>query len=175
MAGIRETPPGASPHHDEVDIIVSAWATVRPEVDASPLEILSRISRISRRLDQARAAVFTDHRLDGWEFDVMSALRRAGEPFELSPGALVQQTLVTSGTMTNRVDRLEKRGYVSRQPSPSDRRGVLVRLTPAGLSAVDAAFDALLQHERRLLSGMSDQTRADLVASLRVLMSAVEN
>lgn len=105
----------------------------------------------------------------------MSALRRAGEPFELSPGALVQKTLVTSGTMTNRVDGLERRGFVSRQPSPSDRRGVLVRLTPAGLRAVDAAFDALLHHERRLLAGMDDDARAHLAASLRTLLTAVES
>ena len=104
----------------------------------------------------------------------MSALRRAGEPFQLSPGALVQQTLVTSGTMTNRVDRLEKRGYVAREPSPSDRRGVLVRLTPDGLTVVDAAFDALLAHERRLLSGMDERSRADLADSLRALLAAVE-
>lgn len=161
--------------HDEVDAIVAAWAGVRPGLDTTPLEVLSRISRIARRLDQARNAVFTEHELDGWEFDVMSALRRAGEPFELSPGALVQQTLVTSGTMTNRVDRLERRGFVSRQPSPSDRRGVLVRLTSAGLRAVDAAFDALLHHERRLLASMDDDARAALATSLRSLLTAVES
>ena len=138
--------------------------------------VLNKVSEAGPlRLDQARNAVFTEHELDGWEFDVMSALRRAGEPFELSPGALVQKTLVTSGTMTNRVDGLERRGFVSRQPSPSDRRGVLVRLTPAGLRAVDAAFDALLHHERRLLAGMDDDARAHLAASLRTLLTAVES
>lgn len=175
IASAASTAPGGKPHHDEVDVIVDAWASVRPGLDTTPLEVLSRISRIARRLDQARNAVFTEHELDGWEFDVMSALRRAGEPFELSPGALVQQTLVTSGTMTNRVDGLERRGFVSRQPSPSDRRGVLVRLTPAGLRAVDAAFDALLHHERHLLAGMDDDARAHLAASLRTLLTAVES
>lgn len=165
------TPPKSG---DEVDAIVAAWGTVRPDLDASPLEVLSRIDRITRRLDKARQAVFTEHGLDGWEFDVMSALRRAGEPFVLSPGALVQQTLVTSGTMTNRVDRLEKRGYVERQPSPSDRRGVLVRLTPAGLSVVDSAFVDLLEHESALLSTMDDDARDALAASLRTLLDAVE-
>lgn len=165
------TPPKSG---DEVDAIVAAWGTVRPDLDASPLEVLSRIDRITRRLDKARQAVFTEHGLDGWEFDVMSALRRAGEPFVLSPGALVQQTLVTSGTMTNRVDRLEKRGYVERQPSPSDRRGVLVRLTPAGLRVVDSAFVDLLQHESSLLSAMDDDARDALAASLRTLLDAVE-
>lgn len=172
MTGHREPQPET--RGDEVDAIVTAWNTVRPDLDATPLDVLSRISRIARRLDQARSSVFTEHQLEGWEFDVMSALRRAGEPFQLSPGALVQQTLVTSGTMTNRVDRLEKRGYVAREPSPSDRRGVLVRLTPDGLTVVDAAFDALLAHERRLLSGMDERGRADLADSLRALLAAVE-
>lgn len=172
MPGTRSPQPET--HRDEVDAIVTAWSTVRPDLDASPLHVLSRISRIARRLDQARSSVFTEHQLEGWEFDVMSALRRAGEPFQLSPGALVQQTLVTSGTMTNRVDRLEKRGYVARRPSPSDRRGVLVQLTPAGLTVVDAAFDALLAHERRLLAGMDDAGRAELAGALRALLGAVE-
>ena len=91
---------------DDVDEIVAAWRRERPDLDVSPLEVLSRVSRLARRLDLARGSAFSEHLLDGWAFDVLSALRRAGEPYELSPGQLVQQTLVTSGTMTNRVDRL---------------------------------------------------------------------
>ncbi len=117
---------------DDVDVIVSAWRRERPDLDVTPLEVLSRVSRLARRLDLARGSAFAEHLLDGWAFDVLSALRRAGEPYELSPGQLVQQTLVTSGTMTNRVDRLERSGFVERRPDPSDRRGVLVRLTPSG-------------------------------------------
>ena len=137
---------------DDVDRIVSAWRRERPELDVTPLEILSRISRLARRLDLARGAAFSEHGLDGWEFDVLSALRRAGRPYELSPGQLVAQTLVTSGTMTNRVDRLLARGFVERQPDPRDRRGVIVRLTPDGMRTVDAALDDLLTHERELLA-----------------------
>src|SRR6478752_5155448 len=114
---------------DDVDEIVAAWRRERPDLDVSPLEVLSRVSRLARRLDLARGSAFSEHLLDGWAFDVLSALRRAGEPYELSPGQLVQQTLVTSGTMTNRVDRLERRGLVRRSPDPSDRRGVIVALT----------------------------------------------
>mgnify|MGYP002653418637 CR=1 FL=1 len=90
---------------------------------------------------------FGDHGIDGWEFDVLSALRRAGDPYELSPGRLVQETLVTSGTMTNRIDRLAAKGWVERAPSPTDRRGVIVRLTDAGRSAVDGAMADLLDRE----------------------------
>src|SRR6478609_1343015 len=124
---------------DEVDRIVVAWQRERPDLDVAPLEVLSRVSRLARHLDRARSAAFAEHGLESWEFDVLSALRRAGAPYELSPGQLVTQTLVTSGTMTNRVDRLTARELVQRLPDPRDRRGVIVRLTPAGRATVDDA------------------------------------
>jgi DNA-binding MarR family transcriptional regulator len=159
---------------DEVDVIVDAWQRERPDLDVAPLEVLSRVSRLARRLDQARAATFAAHDLDGWEFDVLSALRRSGKPYQLSPGALVQQTLVTSGTMTNRVDRLERRGLAERGPDPSDRRGVLVQLTPAGRRAVDAAMADLLGREHELLDDLPVRERDRLARSLRRLLAAVE-
>ncbi|HEX2705469.1 MAG TPA: MarR family transcriptional regulator, partial [Candidatus Lustribacter sp.] len=125
---------------DDVDSIVAAWVRERPDLDVGPLHVLSRVSRLARHLDLARGSAFAEHGLEGWEFDVLSALRRVGAPYQLSPGALVAQTLVTSGTMTNRVDRLEQRGYVARSPDPTDRRGVIVTLTPRGAEAVDAAM-----------------------------------
>lgn len=160
---------------DEVDSIVAAWNNERPDLDVAPLQVLSRITRLARQLDKARAGSFARYNLEGWEFDVMSALRRAGEPYQLSPGALVQQTLVTSGTMTNRVDRLAKRGFVIRQPSPNDRRGVLVQLTDVGREVVDGAFSDLLVQERRWLDNLPEDERATLAASLRRLTNAVES
>ncbi|TWE11806.1 MarR family winged helix-turn-helix transcriptional regulator [Rudaeicoccus suwonensis] len=160
---------------DEVDQIVDAWRRERGDLDVEPLQVLSRISRLARLLDQARGAAFADHDLDGWEFDVLSALRRVGSPYELSPGALIQQTLVTSGTMTNRVDRLEKRGFVRRRPAPNDRRGVLVQLTDSGRAVVDDAMVELLDHERELLSNLSGRDRDRVASALRTLLSAVEN
>lgn len=159
---------------DDVDRIVSAWRRERPELDVTPLEILSRVSRLARRLDLARGAAFSEHGLDSWEFDVLSALRRAGRPYELSPGQLVAQTLVTSGTMTNRVDRLLARGFVERHPDPRDRRGVIVRLTPAGMRTVDSALDDLLTHERELLADLPASERDALAAQLRVLLTPFE-
>ncbi|MFW5469118.1 MarR family winged helix-turn-helix transcriptional regulator [Knoellia sp. CPCC 206435] len=159
---------------DDVDRIVSAWRRERPELDVTPLEILSRVSRLARRLDLARGAAFAEHGLDGWEFDVLSALRRAGAPYELSPGQLVAETLVTSGTMTNRVDRLLTRGYVERHPDPRDRRGVIVRLTPEGMKAVDAALDDLLGHERTLLAELPRADRGSLADQLRALLVSLE-
>jgi len=95
-----------SAHRDEVDRLIAAWKRERPDLDLSPFAVLSRISRISRNLDIARRDAFAD--LETWGFDVLAALRRAGDPYQLSPGALMQETLVTSGTMTNRLDRLEE-------------------------------------------------------------------
>ena len=159
---------------DEVDRIVDAWARERPDLDVSPLHVLSRVSRLARHLDLARGSAFAEHQLEGWEFDVLSALRRAGEPYQLSPGALVQQTLVTSGTMTNRVDRLERRGLVRRSPDPSDRRGVIVALTPAGRTVVDAAMADLLHRERELLAELPQGERDDLAGFLRRLLAPFE-
>jgi DNA-binding MarR family transcriptional regulator len=159
---------------DDVDRIVAAWRRERPDLDVAPLQVLSRVSRLARRLDLDRAQAFARHSLEGWEFDVLSALRRSGDPYELSPGQLIRQTLVTSGTMTNRVDRLERRGLVSRSPDPHDRRGVIVRLTPAGQRTVDAAMADLLERERDLLGELSQQDRDDLAGMLRRLLSPFE-
>ncbi len=159
---------------DDVDEIVAAWRRERPDLDVSPLEVLSRVSRLARRLDLARGSAFSEHLLDGWAFDVLSALRRAGEPYELSPGQLVQQTLVTSGTMTNRVDRLERSGFVERRPDPGDRRGVLVRLTPAGRDVVDSAMADLIEQEKSLLSELSATDRTQLAGLLRRMLAPLE-
>lgn len=100
---------------------------------------------------------------------MLSALRRSGKPYQLSPGQLVHETLVTSGTMTNRVDRLVTRGLVERSPDPEDRRGVQVRLTSAGRKAVDGALDALLTHEKGFLAGLSGSEASALTDALRKL------
>lgn len=155
---------------DEVDRLVTAWQRERPDLDVTPLHVLSRVSRLARHLDRARRSAFADHGLEQWEFDVLAALRRAGRPYELSPGQLLTQTLVTSGTMTNRVDRLETRGLVVRRPDPGDRRGVLVRLTTSGRSQVDAAFTDLLDREREILATLGERQQRQLTELLRGLV-----
>jgi DNA-binding MarR family transcriptional regulator len=160
--------------HDEVDRLVEAWQRARPDLDVEPLQVLSRITRLARHLDRERRAAFTDATLEPWEFDVLSALRRSGPPFELSPGALLAATLVTSGTMTTRVDKLVARGLVERLPDPSDRRGVLVRLTDQGRGAVDDALAALLEREHAWLAGMTPQDRDTLADLLRALLLPFE-
>lgn len=162
--------PTPSPHPDEVDRIVEAWHRERPDLDVNPLEVFSRVARLARHLDLARRGAFAQNQLEPWEFDVLSALRRAGTPYELSPGKLLTQTLVTSGTMTNRIDRLESHGLVARHRSPDDRRGVIVGLTPEGLRRVDNAMADLLDVEEGLLIGISPEDRAHLANLLRAVV-----
>lgn len=156
---------------DEVDELVAAWHRERADIDLGPVEVFSRITRLARRLDLARREAFTEHHIEIWEFDVLSALRRAGSPYRLSPSALIRETLVTSGTMTNRVDRLEERGLVTRTPDPRDRRSVLVGLTPRGKKTVDAAFEALLAREHTLLGELSPAEAGQLASLLKTLMA----
>jgi len=159
------------PVSDEVDEIVARWQAERPDLDVRPLQVLSRVSRLARHLDRARRLAFAAHGLETWEFDVLTALRRQGPPYQLSPGALVRTTLVTSGTMTNRIDRLEAAGLVSRRRDPQDKRGVLVQLTGDGMQTVDAAFAALLAGEEALLTGLDTQQQKQLAGLLRVLLA----
>jgi DNA-binding MarR family transcriptional regulator len=132
--------------------------------------VLSRVSRLARHLDIARRGAFAAHSLEQWEFDVLSALRRSGPPFQLTPGALLRATLVTSGTMTNRIDRLAGAGFVYREPDPRDRRGVLVTLSERGMEVVDAAFTDLLKSEQSLLASLGEQEREQLAGLLRTLL-----
>lgn len=155
---------------DEVDDIVAGWRDERPDLDVAPLQVLSRISRLAKHLDRARRAAFAAHGLETWEFDVLSALRRQGPPYQLSPGSLLRATLVTSGTMTNRIDRLAETGLVSRRRDPQDKRGVLVQLTESGRSTVDAALSDLLGRERELLTGLDLSQQEELARLLRVLL-----
>jgi len=147
-------------HRDEVDRLIAAWKRERPDVDLSPLAILSRITRISRHLDLARRDAFAE--LDTWGFDVLAALRRAGAPHTLSPSQLMQETMVTSGTMTNRLDRLEELKLITRQPDPNDGRGSIVALTALGMKTVDEALDQLIKNERAFLTDLNKSEQAEL-------------
>ena len=154
---------------DEVDRIVAAWNTQRPDLDFSPLEVLSRVDRLSRLLDRARRDVFRRSDLEPWEWDVLSALRRTGAPFQLSPKQLLQQTLVSSGTMTNRIDRLVGRRLVRREADPVDGRSILVTLTDDGRLRVDAAITRLVDAEATLLAALPRGDRERLAVLLRKL------
>lgn len=157
---------------DEVDRLIADWKRERADLDISPFAVLSRISRIARNLDIARRDAFAD--LETWGFDVLAALRRSGDPYQLSPGALMQETFVTSGTMTNRLDRLEELKLITRQPDPDDGRGSQVTLTGSGMRAVDKALEGLLEHERKLLKGLTREQKVALADLLSVLAAHLE-
>ncbi len=161
---------GALEDQDEVDRIVAAWERERPDLDPRPLHVFSRVSRLSRRLDLARRRAFIDHELEGWEFDVLSALRRAGEPYQLTAGRLLNETLVSSGTMTHRIDRMVAHGLVVRAVGATDRRVVLVRLTALGKAKVDAAMADLLESEHQLLAELTAEEAEQLSSLLRRLL-----
>lgn len=157
---------------DEVDELVLAWHRERADLDLEPMQILSRIGRLAVLLDDRRAAAFVEHGLQAHEFDVLAALRRAGDPFELTAGELCIATHVTSGTMTSRLDRLVTRKLVVRRADAADGRLVLVHLTAAGRKRVDSAFAALLDSERELVEKLPAAKRDRLVNLLRELLLA---
>jgi len=159
------------PDRDEVDEIVDRWQSERPDLNVAPLQVLSRVTRLARHLDRVRRAAFAAHGLGTWEFDVLSALRRAGPPYQLSPGSLLRATLVTSGTMTNRIDRLAEAGLVSRSRDPLDKRGVLVRLTDQGRRTVDAAMSDLLTRESAILTSLDAGDQDQLAGLLRIILT----
>jgi DNA-binding MarR family transcriptional regulator len=152
---------------DEVERLVNGWRRALPDVDVSPLEVLSRVTRLARHLDRQRTTLFARHDLETWSCDVLSALRRSDPPHQLSPGQLLAQTLVTSGTMTNRLDHLEARGLVRRRRDPDDARLVRVRLTAAGRRRVDAALKDLADREHAILGPLDARQREALAGLLR--------
>jgi DNA-binding MarR family transcriptional regulator len=156
---------------DEVERLVTGWRRALPGVDVAPLEVLSRVTRLAHHLERQRSVVFARHDLETWTFDVLSALRRAGPPHDLSPGQLIAQTLVTSGTMTNRLKHLERRGLVARRADPMDARSIRVRLTTTGRRRVDSALKDLVTREDALLNGLSPRDRATLAQLLKVVVA----
>jgi DNA-binding MarR family transcriptional regulator len=160
---------------DQVDRLVAAWRRERPDLEVEPMHVLSRVSRLARHLELARKEAFGRLGLEQWQFDVLAALRRSGPPYEMTPGELLTETLVSSGAMTHRIDQMEAAGLVARQPDPDDGRVVRVRLTDRGREAVDVALGSLLDRERQLLSQLdpADQTR--LSALLRELLEPFDS
>ncbi|HSL58049.1 MAG TPA: MarR family transcriptional regulator [Acidimicrobiales bacterium] len=154
---------------DAVDHIAEQWDEVRPDLDSSPLLVVGRISRLSRLIDRRLAESFERFDLEAWMYDVLATLRRSGEPYELTAGELVRQSMVTTGAITNRIDRLEARGLVERRRT-TDRRKVIVGLTAAGLALVDEVVGPHLDTETEILAPLSDRQRRDLANLLRPLL-----
>lgn len=155
---------------DAVDLIVEQWARARPDLDASPMGVLGRLSRVTRIAERELKRLFSEFGLERGEFDVLATLRRAGSPEGMSAGALARSSMVTSGAVTNRLDRLVAKGYVNRDLDPANRRSVVVALTPAGRELIDRAVLAHVDNERSILSGLDQHQQYDLAATLRTLL-----
>ncbi len=158
---------------DPVDAIVAQWRRERPDVDVSGMEIIGRLSRLNQAIRPHLDRVFAANGLEAWEFDVLATLVRNGEPHQLTPGQLLDSMMVTSGAMTNRIDRLEGRGLVRRVKSTDDGRQVLVTLTAAGRQRLDAALVDHAANERAILEGLGPDDRDQLVILLRRLHHVV--
>jgi DNA-binding MarR family transcriptional regulator len=152
---------------DHVDHVVDQWARERPDLDASPIRIIGRISRLSRTIDQRLKTVFNQYGLEAWEYDLLAALRRDGPPYELTAGDILSALMITSGAVTNRIDRLEQRGLVRRVKDPDDKRIVLVRLTDEGRALMDQALPAHLDNEALILQHLSPGEARQLERLLR--------
>ncbi|MFF1530842.1 MarR family winged helix-turn-helix transcriptional regulator [Cellulomonas sp. NPDC058312] len=164
-----------SPTPDHVDRIQQEWARERPDVDVRPQGVIGRLHRLALALTDEITVVYREHGLGEGEFDVLAALRRAGAPYERAPGELAAHTMVTTGAMTKRVDRLERAGLVTRRPSATDGRGRVVALTDDGLALIDRAFTAHMANERRLLDLVGEQDAATLERVLRRWLAALED
>src|SRR5947209_9142875 len=162
-------------HEDHVSSILMQWAAERPDIDVSPIGIIGRISRLSRVVEKELEPVLAQFGLNHWSYDMLATLRRAGPPYQLSPTALFRSMMVTSGTMTNRIDRLAEKGLVRRITDPEDRRGILVELTDQGRELIDVALIAHVANEARLLQPLSREEQGTLAVLLRKWLSSLED
>ncbi|MBD2897766.1 hypothetical protein amrb99_67300 [Actinomadura sp. RB99] len=155
---------------DAVDLVLEQWARARPDLDASPMGVLGRLSRVARIAERELKALFSEFGLERGEFDVLATLRRAGADGGMTAGDLARSSMVTSGAVTNRLDRLVAKGHVTRDVDPANRRSVIVALTPAGRDLIDRAVVAHLENERRILAALDRDQWDGLAATLRTLL-----
>jgi len=153
---------------------IEQWKRERPDLDVSPMGVLGRLNEASSLIARDRLApLFARFGLQAGEFDVLATLRRSGAPYTLTPTALYEATMVTSGAMTNRLDRLEKAGLILRGPHPNDRRGIVVQLTEKGLALIDETVTAHVANEHEILAGLTAAERETLSHLLEKLIGSV--
>jgi DNA-binding MarR family transcriptional regulator len=162
-------------HDDAVDRILEQWYRERPDAadDLWPMGLVGRVQRLDRVLERELKAFYAERGLELWEADVLLTLRRAGAPYALTPGGLLKASMITSGAMTNRIDRLEAKGLVERRPGAEDRRSVRVQLTPRALELIDGFFAAHLANEARLFAALTDEERTLLAGVLRTTLHSL--
>ncbi|MGR3761660.1 MarR family winged helix-turn-helix transcriptional regulator [Roseobacteraceae bacterium NS-SX3] len=157
---------------DHVDFVTQQWEKERPDLDVSAMGVIGRVSRLYLAYQQGMQVTFARFGLNAAKFDVLATLRRSGPPYTLSPGDLLKATMVASGTMTNRIDRLAADGLVKREANPEDSRSFLIALTPKGRAVIDEAVTAHVATQTRLLSGMKKEDQAAFKALLSKALAA---
>ncbi|HEY1978019.1 MAG TPA: MarR family transcriptional regulator [Candidatus Baltobacteraceae bacterium] len=158
---------------DRIDAIVAQWKGERPDLDTHAMAVVGRLQRAAAALRPKLDETHGASGLQGETFDVLASLRRSGAPYQLSPTELYREMMLTSGAMTNRIDRLEEAGLVARRPDPDDRRGTLVRLTAKGKTLIDTATSKHVANEERLLSALNARERQQLNELLRKLLMSL--
>lgn len=160
---------------DSVDAILEQWRRERPDLDASPMGAIGRVKRCAALLQRRLDKTFSAFGMTSWEFDVLATLRRSGTPHCLAPTALFSALMITSGTMTHRLQRLEAAGWIERQANPNDARSLLVQLTPAGLALIDRAVEAHIENERRIMATLAPANLSSLDHALSELLTMLES
>lgn len=167
--------PRQTPVMDQVDRILAQWHAARPDLDVGPMGTFGRLKRLCDHLSAELAGVYKAHGLTAASFDVLATLRRAGAPYALSPSSLIGWTMVSSGTMTNRLDRLEAAGLIRREANPQDGRSSVVALTPAGLALIEQVVEAHVANQHRLIAALPEDLRGAFDAGLRVWLAGFED
>ncbi len=159
---------------DRIDKVVNQWQRERPDLDVSSMGLIGRVRNIDLHLTREMEKVFTEFGLNVSSFDVLATLRRTGHPYRLSPGEMLATLMVTSGTMTNRIDQLEKAGLVLREPNPADGRGFLISLTDKGLALIDRAIEFHVKNQERLVAGLTTEQQQRLNQLLSQFLTSLE-
>ncbi|CAH1584387.1 MarR family transcriptional regulator [Vibrio rotiferianus] len=159
---------------DAIDRVVSQWAKEKPDLDTEPMAIMGRLMRIAKHMENHVAEVHKRYDLKMGEFDVLATLRRSGEPYRLTPSELISSMMLTSGAMTNRLDKLEKKGLIDREHSKEDRRSVTVQLTSKGFELIDALIEQHLQAQHELMGSLTSDEREQVNQALKLLLPQYE-
>ncbi|MBS3669517.1 MarR family winged helix-turn-helix transcriptional regulator [Vreelandella boliviensis] len=159
---------------DHVDNILKQWRQERPDLEVAPMGTIGRVKRLNHALKRAMEKTWAKYGLTDASFDVLATLRREGEPYALSPGDLMTSTMVTSGTMTHRINQLEKAGLIKRVKNPNDGRGFLISLTQRGFELIDEAVAAHVETQAQLVSALTEEQRAQLDVLLRQFLAGFE-
>ena len=160
---------------DRVEKILKQWKNERPDLDTSPMGIIGRVWRLERILTKSVQQILSKYDLNHGEFDVLCVLRRSGEPYSLTPSRLLRSLMLSSGALTNRIDRLEEAQMVMRSANPNDRRGVVVSLTTKGLAVINEAIESHVANEHILVEGISKQEQQQLAKLLKKLIVSLGN